>query len=68
MNDLGTTTPLNTTEAAARHAEQAKRTTDSWRRHAAVPTMAAQAKPAIPRRRRRSTRCNVPPSIAATCR
>ena len=34
---------MNTNEAAARHAEVSKRTTDSWHRHAAVPTMAAQA-------------------------
>ncbi len=34
---------LNTTEAATRHAEVSKQLTDSWHRHAAVPTMAAQA-------------------------
>lgn len=34
---------MNTTEHAQAHAETARRTTESWHRHAAVPTLNAQA-------------------------
>jgi hypothetical protein len=35
---------MNTKEFAEAHTAEAKRTTDSWHRHAAVPTFEAQAR------------------------
>jgi hypothetical protein len=35
---------VNATEHAQAHAEASRRTTESWHRHAAVPTLDAQAK------------------------